>query len=83
MSETRRHTVPGRPANAIPEGGLPHTESVKDLIENGRHAEATTRHTERVQAEFRRAAHGETINLTDLIAAKEELELSRPNVTAS
>lgn len=50
---------------------LPHTRHVASLLAKGNVTEARRLHNEHLQAEFKRAQEGETINLTDLMAAKE------------
>lgn len=55
---------------------LTHTENVEAILQEGgddarKHAAA--RHNAHVDAELERAKAGETINLTDLMAAKEQL----------
>jgi hypothetical protein len=56
---------------------LAHTEAVKSLINEGKRKQAAELHNARVQDQFEKAKQGQTINLSDLIAAKEELELAK------
>lgn len=56
-------------------GELPHAQRTQDLLRKGRTGEAAKAHNARVTAELDRARNGETINLSDLMAAKEELHI--------
>ena len=56
-----------------PELRLRHTERVCRLIREGQTLEAADVHNAHVAAEFERARNGEVINLSDLLAAREEL----------
>lgn len=68
----------GDDENGPPASGehlLPHAALIRRLLDEGRHAEARKRHTEQVDSELWRALNGASINLSDLLAAKDELEL--------
>lgn len=54
---------------------LPHTKRTQDLLAQGKRKDARKQHNARVKAELDRARAGETINLSDLMAAKDELDL--------
>jgi hypothetical protein len=58
----------------VAEGALSHVAAIKRLLGSGSRAEAHARHNQRVDAELWRAHQGELINLSDLLAAKDELE---------
>lgn len=61
---------------------LEHTEKVKALIDEGRTKEAAELHNARVKDQFDKAQQGQTINLSDLIAAREQLDLARARENA-
>lgn len=67
--------------DACPSGEhvLPHTTAIRRLLDEGRHAEARRRHSEQVDSELWRALRGESINLIDLLAARDELDLEGPS----
>lgn len=52
---------------------LPHTRLTQDLLKAGRRKTAAKNHNARVAEQMARAERGETICLSDLFAAKEEL----------
>jgi hypothetical protein len=54
---------------------LDHAEAVKRLIDEGRLKEAARLHNAHLEKEFERAKRGAVINLSDLMAAKEVLEM--------
>jgi hypothetical protein len=56
---------------------LAHTRRVKELLAQGRRVEAAALHNARVNDQLETARAGGVINLSDLIAAKEELEIDR------
>ena len=55
---------------------LPHTQRVAELLRRGNTTEAARVHNEHLKAEFERARQGTVINLSDLIAAKEQFDLA-------
>lgn len=52
---------------------LPHTRLTQDLLKAGRRKTAAKNHNARVAEQMARAKAGETINLSDLMGAKDEL----------
>lgn len=54
---------------------LPHTAAVEDLLAQRKREQARRLHNARVKSELDRAQNGATINLSDLMAAKEQLDL--------
>jgi hypothetical protein len=54
---------------------LPHTTRTQELLKKGEREKAREAHNARVESELDRARKGETINLSDLMAAKEQLDL--------
>ena len=54
---------------------LPLTKKVQELLDAGKHDEAARLHNATVKAQMEKAEKGEMINLTDLLASKEELHL--------
>lgn len=54
---------------------LPHTERIAALLREGRVQEAKRLHHQRVHGQIRAARQGRVINLTDLMAAKEQIHL--------
>ena len=54
---------------------LDHARAIEALLRDGRKAEAAAAHNAHVAAEMDRARGGEVINLSDLMAAKETLDL--------
>ena len=59
---------------------LKHTKQVQSLIDKGKLIEAAEVHNRHLKAELERATSGEVIELTDLMAAKEALELVKATV---
>ena len=57
---------------------LPHTKPMLALCRQGKVQEAKRRHNARVKAQFDAARQGQVINLSDLMAAKEEIDLAEP-----
>ena len=55
---------------------LPHTERIAELLRAGKKLKAASLHNQRVKEQFKLAEQGEIINLSDLMAAKEELHLA-------
>ncbi len=53
---------------------LKHTERVRRLLNEGNRQTAIAKHNAHVREEFRRAKLGGTIDLTDLMAAREQFE---------
>lgn len=58
----------------IPTDALEHTKKIEELLAEGKVSEAAALHNAHLDKEFRRAEAGETINLSDLMAAKETLD---------
>jgi hypothetical protein len=56
---------------------LAHTRRVRELLAQGRRAEAAALHDAWVSDQLETARAGGVINLSDLFAAKEELEMDR------
>jgi hypothetical protein len=57
-----------------PETLLPHADNIRTLLSKGKRKEAEREHRLHVQEQFKRAREqGAVINLSDLMAAKEEL----------
>lgn len=54
---------------------LPHTDEIERDLEKGDVAGAMQKHNAFVNSEFKRAEQGEVINLSDLLASKEEIDL--------
>jgi hypothetical protein len=54
---------------------LPHTDEVTRLLREGKRAEAAKLQTAHVDAEFKRAQEGATINLSDLMAGREAIDI--------
>lgn len=52
---------------------LPHTDLTQALLRDGRRKTAIKNHNARVAEQLQRAQEGETINLSDLMAAREEI----------
>lgn len=57
----------------MPTPDLPHTNLTQQLLRDGRRATAKKNHNARVAEQLKRAQAGETICLTDLMAAREEI----------
>jgi len=57
---------------------LPHCERMRDLLRRKGVTEAKLAHNARVKAQFDAARQGQVINLSDLMAAKEEIDLAEP-----
>jgi len=57
---------------------LPHTERMLALLREGQAKEAKRQHNAHVKAQFDAARQGQAINLSDLMAAKEEIDLAEP-----
>ena len=77
----RREIVRGLPEyDAAPWDGpspiLRHTDRVFELLKDGKKASAIAEHNAHVKAEFDRAKQGEVINLSDLMAAHEQIGLA-------
>ncbi len=53
--------------------GMKHTEEIQILLKAGKIKEAMEKHNQNIKKEFKRAEKGEMINLTDLMASKEEI----------
>jgi hypothetical protein len=53
---------------------LPHTHKIDEKLKKGELLDAAVEHNRTVKREFERAKAGETINLSDLMAAKEVLD---------
>jgi hypothetical protein len=66
-----------RPGNGMEEQ-LPHTGHIRRLLRAGKRAEALLLHQARVRAAFEAARRGATINLSDLLAARETLNHDDP-----
>lgn len=58
------------------EPGLPHAKRIAELLRRGTTTEAARVHNEHLKAEFDRAKQGEIINLSDLMAAREQFDLA-------
>ena len=56
---------------------LPLTERVQRLIREGKPEQAAQRHNTRLAQAKREAEEGKTINLSDLMASKQELDVAR------
>lgn len=54
---------------------LPHTEDTIARLRAGRRKKAIEKHNARVKSELARAQDGETINLSDLMAARDEIDV--------
>ncbi|MGZ6570446.1 MAG: hypothetical protein ACXVHB_06045 [Solirubrobacteraceae bacterium] len=54
---------------------LPHTRRIEGLLKEGKLGDAINAHNAHLDAEFKRAARGEAINLSDLMAAKDEIDV--------
>lgn len=76
-SETMRARAARAAHRADLEERMPHTQRVDALLADGNVEEAKRVHTERVEEQFARAEQGETINLSDLMAAKEQIDYGR------
>lgn len=61
----------------FPEPKLPHTDKVMQMLEQGQITEAMQKHNDQVNEQFKRAKRGEVINLSDLMAAKEQIDIKR------
>ena len=70
----RSETVNIKPSAKEPV--LPHAERVAELLRQGNTTEAARVHNEHLKAEFDRAKQGEVINLSDLMAAREQFDLA-------
>jgi hypothetical protein len=57
---------------------LDHTAHVQRLIDEGRLKEAAALHNAHLEKEFEKAKRGTVINLSDLMAAKEVLDMQTP-----
>ncbi len=57
----------------MPQPQLPHADLTQRLLRQGRRATAIKNHNARVHEQLDRARQGETINLSDLMAAREEI----------
>lgn len=57
---------------------LEHTQRIRALIEAGKITEAVKLHNAHLKAEFDIAKEGRVIDLSDLMAAKEVLDQTRP-----
>lgn len=66
-----------RPGNGT-EGQFPHTGHIRRLLRAGKRAEALLLHQVRVRAAFEAVRRGATINLSDLLAAREILNYDDP-----
>jgi len=78
-NKLRAEIVHGLPEyDKAPWDGEPpaHTKRVCGLLDKGKKASAIAEHNAHVEAEFQRAKAGEVINLSDLIAASEQLHLA-------
>ena len=64
---TTRDTQPG-------DDSLAHTKTVMELLAEGHVADAKQLHNTHVRARFEAAKRGETICLSDLMAAKEQID---------
>jgi hypothetical protein len=53
---------------------LPHTHKIDEMLKKGDLLDAAVEHNKIVKQEFAKAKAGETINLSDLMAAKETLD---------
>lgn len=59
------------------ESKLPHTDQIMRDLDKGDIAGAMQKHNAFVNSEFKRAEQGEVINLSDLLASKEEIDLKQ------